>query len=165
MISSYYYVKYKCISHGEISEYSLTFLKCEIKVEDWNIENQIGIVLGAHKPGPIWMLCYAIVEIQWPLVIIFINVLYSLTTIGTGNLNCNKWHTELDQCEKCIFLFENKIFLCHVWCWVMWWLCLSYLLDIQLNGWNKNVLTFRRGLTEVRRIRLNIGLWSTIASD
>ena len=33
-----------------------------------------------------------------------------------------------------------------------------YLLDIQLNGWNKNVLTFQRGLTEVRRIRLNIGL-------
>ena len=135
------------------------------KAEAWNIENQIGIVLVAHKPGPIWMLCYAIVEIQWPLVIIFINVLHSLTTIGTGNLNCNKWHTELDQCEKCIFLFENKIFLCYVWCWVMWWLCLSYLLDIQLNGWNKNVLTFRRGLTEVRRIRLNIGLWSTIASD
>ena len=65
------------------------------------------------------MLCYAIVEIQWPLVIIFINVLHSLTTIGTGNLNCNKWHTELDQCEKCIFLFGNKIFLCYVWWWVM----------------------------------------------
>ena len=60
------------------------------------------------------MLCYAIVEIQWPLVIIFINVLHSLTTIGTGNLNCNKWHTELDQCEKCIVQFEDKIFLCDV---------------------------------------------------
>ena len=52
------------------------------------------------------MLCYAIVEIQWPLVIIFINVLHSLTTIGTGNLNCNKWRTKLDQCEKCIFSFH-----------------------------------------------------------
>ena len=95
------------------------------KVEDWNIENQIGIVLVAHKPGPIWMLCYAIVEIQWPLVIIFINVLHSLTTIGTGNLNCNKWHTELDQCEKCIFLFENKIFLFLCYVVVGWWLCLE----------------------------------------
>ena len=52
---------------------------------------------------------------QWPLVIIFINALHSLTTIGTGNLNCNKWHTELDQCEKCIVQFEDKIFLCW-WC-------------------------------------------------
>ena len=48
------------------------------------------------------MLCYAIVEIQWPLVIIFINVLYSLTTIGTGNLNCNKWDTKLDQSDVSI---------------------------------------------------------------
>ena len=48
------------------------------------------------------MLCYAIVEIQWPLVIIFINVLHSLTTIGTGNLNCNKWDTKLDQSDVSI---------------------------------------------------------------
>ena len=105
------------------------------------------------------MLCYAIVEIQWPLVIIFINVLHSLTTIGTGNLNCNKWHTELDQCEKCIFLLETRVFLCYVGGGGMgdddsvW----GYLLDIPLNGWNKNVLTFRRGLRGVRRIRLNSG--------
>ena len=46
------------------------------------------------------MLCYAIVQLQKPLVIIFINVLYSLTTIGTGNLNCNKWDTKLDQSDR-----------------------------------------------------------------
>ena len=48
------------------------------------------------------MLCYAIVQLQKPLVIIFINVLYSLTTIGTGNLNCNKWDTKLDQSDVSI---------------------------------------------------------------
>ena len=36
------------------------------------------------------------------VVIIFINVLYSLTTIGTGNLNCNKWDTKLDQSDVSI---------------------------------------------------------------
>ena len=49
------------------------------------------------------------------------------------------------------------MFLCYVgggWCDDSVW---RYLLDVQLNGWNKNVLTFQRGLREVRRIRLNIG--------
>ena len=63
----------------------------------WSIENQSSIVLTT-----IWMLCYAIVQLQKPLVIIFINVLYSLTTIGTGNLNCNKWDTKLDQSDVSI---------------------------------------------------------------
>ena len=41
-------------------------------------------------------------QLQKPVVIIFINVLYSLTTIGTGNLNCNKWDTKLDQSDVSI---------------------------------------------------------------
>ena len=41
-------------------------------------------------------------QLQKPVVIIFINVHYSLTTIGTGNLNCNKWDTKLDQSDVSI---------------------------------------------------------------
>ena len=56
-------------------------------------------------------------QLQKPVVIIFINVLYSLTTIGTGNLNCNKWDTKLDQSDvsiekNCIFDFVQIQLLC-----------------------------------------------------
>ena len=58
-------------------------------------------------------------QLQKPVVIIFINVHYSLTTIGTGNLNCNKWDTKLDQSDvsiekSCIFDFITKYYLVTV---------------------------------------------------
>ena len=70
----------------------------------WSIENQRSIVLITIHTScvrPLWGL-------QKAVVIIFINVLYSLTTIGTGNLNCNKWDTELDQLQSVVWDEEGQ---------------------------------------------------------
>ena len=77
--------------------YLSTFLGGPRILVEYHTLKSGNIVLNANIQcdQPIGMLCYAIVNAQKPLVIIFINVLHSLTTIGTGNLNCNKWDTKL----------------------------------------------------------------------